>query len=144
MKKNMMKIAAVAATLAMAFSVAACGSDTTAVSTEAQDETTAETTTVPVETTTASTIPTYSAGPDETNSTPVSWTEDALESEQVMYCYNVDQFLNVRTGPGTDYDIAGHLEPGMAVTVVARTSDGWYKTSDGYYVNESFLSSTAQ
>lgn len=42
--------------------------------------------------------------------------------------------VNVRTGPGTSYDIARELDPGSPVEVVAITSDGWYRTVKGTYV----------
>ena len=37
--------------------------------------------------------------------------------------------LNVRTGPGTNYTIAGKLNQGSTVTVVADAGNGWYKIS---------------
>ncbi len=47
--------------------------------------------------------------------------------------------LNIRSGPGTDYDRAGSLSTGRTAEVVEKL-DGWYKISGGYvcadYVTE--------
>ncbi|MEI8200004.1 MAG: 3D domain-containing protein [Eubacteriales bacterium] len=50
--------------------------------------------------------------------------------------------INVRSGPGTGYDITKTLAAGDAITVVARTSTGWYRTAKGTYVNSSLCTST--
>ena len=39
---------------------------------------------------------------------------------------NVRSYLNLRTGPGTDYSIIGHLLNGMEVEVVGE-NNGWYE-----------------
>ena len=50
--------------------------------------------------------------------------------------------INVRSGPGTGYDITKTLATGDAITVVAKTSTGWYRTAKGTYVNSSLCTST--
>lgn len=50
--------------------------------------------------------------------------------------------VNVRTGPGTSYDIARELDPGSPVEVVAVTADGWYRTVKGNYVLASLCTDT--
>ncbi|MBO4747368.1 MAG: C40 family peptidase [Clostridiales bacterium] len=47
--------------------------------------------------------------------------------------------VNVRSGPGTGYSVARKLVRDEAVTVVARTSNGWYKLSDGGYVRSDLV-----
>ena len=42
--------------------------------------------------------------------------------------------MNVRSGPGTDYSLITGLNPGDSIEVTATTDNGWYRTSDGYYV----------
>ena len=42
--------------------------------------------------------------------------------------------VNVRSGPSTDDSIVRKLVRDDSVTVVAKTSNGWYKLSDGGYV----------
>lgn len=55
--------------------------------------------------------------------------------------------LNVRTGPGTNYTVAGKLLLGAAVTVISDAGNGWYKigyTSGGIayegYVSKAYIS----
>lgn len=50
--------------------------------------------------------------------------------------------VNVRTGPGTTYEIARELEAGSPVEVVAITANGWYKTVKGTYVLASLCTDT--
>lgn len=47
--------------------------------------------------------------------------------------------VNVRSGPSTDYSIARKLVKDDSVTVVAKTSNGWYKLSDGGYVRSDLV-----
>ncbi|MCR4689385.1 MAG: SH3 domain-containing protein [Saccharofermentans sp.] len=126
----------------MAFSLAACkkktdpsASDASAIASSNASSMT--TTTIPT-----TTLTEYS-GPVP-NSQQVTWEETALEAEATYYAtVTAGEFLNVRKGPGTEYDKVGTLTRGQAVTVVARTSNGWYKTADGYYVSETYLATTA-
>ena len=46
--------------------------------------------------------------------------------------------LNTRTGPGISYTLLSTLATGTAIDVVAKTDNGWYKSSSGYYVKASF------
>lgn len=54
-----------------------------------------------------------------------SWTLPASQ-EQTGKVVNVSSYLNLRTGPGTDYTVIGHLLNGTAVKVLEE-SNGWYK-----------------
>ena len=53
--------------------------------------------------------------------------------------------LNVRSGPGTDYDVIGSLWNGSTVTILEDPGNGWYKVSytnaDGA-ASEGYISST--
>ena len=53
---------------------------------------------------------------------------------------NVQSFLNVRKGPGTDYDSIGQLHQGDKVSIIAK-SGTWYKISSPIagYVHEDFI-----
>ncbi|MBO4926835.1 MAG: C40 family peptidase [Clostridiales bacterium] len=42
--------------------------------------------------------------------------------------------VNVRSGPGTSFEVLRKLERNDSVTIVAETSNGWFKLSDGGYV----------
>lgn len=54
-----------------------------------------------------------------------SWTlED--EPEKTGKVVNVSSYLHLRTGPGTDYSIIGHLLNGTEVEVIGE-NNGWYE-----------------
>ena len=42
--------------------------------------------------------------------------------------------INARSGPGTEYSLVSGFNTGDAITVVASTDNGWYRTANGYYV----------
>ena len=105
----------------------------TETTTETTEQTTTTTTTVPTTTLTEFTGPMI-------NDEEVTWTETKLETEKTYYV-NVSkgEFLNVRKGPGTTYDKVGTLTRGQTVTVVAKAKNVWYKTKDGFFVSETYL-----
>ena len=129
-----------AAVLGMGF--AACGGKKTEESLEASDAS-AEISSITT-TTEATTTLTEFTGP-LTNTEPITWNETALDSETVLYVYNISDtgYLNVRSGPDPKYTKVGTLAKGQPVTVVARTDNDWYKTSDGFYISGNYLTSTA-
>ena len=47
----------------------------------------------------------------------------------------------MRSGPGTDYDVTKTLSTGDAIEVVAKTSNGWFRTVKDTYVNVKLVSS---
>ncbi len=100
------------------------GSSEDTEETSGEDETTSEQTS---ETTTEATTTTTTAGP--------------VESELYMTVY-ADGELNLRTGPGTEYDLVRVLTPGDAIDVVAVTDNGWYRTYNGNYVSSSHTTTT--
>ena len=69
-----------------------------------------------------------------------------ISSSEVTYIavgkvINVQSFLNVRKGPGTEYDSIGQLYQGNTVSIVAKDRD-WYKIkydSDYGFVNKKFI-----
>ena len=68
----------------------------------------------------------------EATATPVptpSWTETPKSGT-----YYVNGEVNVRSGPGTEYEITKTLKAGDAIEVVAVTSNGWYRTVRDTYV----------
>ena len=103
---------------------------------ESTEQTTTTTTTIPT-----TTLPEWS-GP-LSNTEEVSWTETQLETPVVYYVkVSKGEFLNVRKGPATSYEKIGTLTRGQTVKVVAKASGGWYKTEDGFYVSETYLTGT--
>lgn len=103
---------------------------------ETTEQTTTTTTTIPTTTLTEYTGPLP-------NDEEITWNETPLETPATYYA-NVSkgEFLNVRKGPGTTYEKVGTLTRGQSITVVAKASGGWYKTQDGFYVSETYLSGT--
>ena len=51
--------------------------------------------------------------------------------------------VNGRTGPGTEYTSKKVYSAGTKLTVVAETSNGWYKLDNGYYVKASYTTTKA-
>lgn len=128
-------IAGVAATSACG---SGAGSETTLSS---SSESTAAVNTTTVATTTMVTVPVIS-GTFAVNSEPMVWEETPIDPAKTMYVQLEKDFLKVRTGPGTSYIQVASLTDGMAVTVVAKTEDNWYKLSDGYFVFGKYLTDT--
>jgi len=52
--------------------------------------------------------------------------------------YSATDYLNIRTGPGTNYSKVKTINPGTIVCVVS-TSNGWSKLDDGNYASASYL-----
>ena len=96
-------------------------------------------------TTTTTTVPTTTltewTGP-LTNSQEITWTETQLDQPTTYYVkVSQGEFLNVREGPGTEYKCVAKFTRGQTVVVVARANN-WYKTEDGFYVFQDYLTGT--
>jgi len=50
--------------------------------------------------------------------------------------------VNVRSGPGTEFEIVKTIDVGSAIEITAVTSNGWYRTVKGNYVLADICSST--
>ena len=121
----------------MATGIAACkNTKATETTPESTEQTSTTTTTIPT-----TTLTEYS-GP-LTNDEEITWTETQLETPATFYA-NVTkgEFLNVRSGPGIGYAKVGTVTRGQPVVCIAKASGGWYKTQDGFYVSETYLSGT--
>ncbi|MBP5654023.1 MAG: C40 family peptidase [Clostridiales bacterium] len=85
---------------------------------------------------TATATPKPTAAPTAT-ATPKPAADDKKSDVTEKKCdktvYTTDS-VNLRMGPGTDFDRAKVIASGTELKCVALTSNGWYKTSDGYYV----------
>lgn len=124
-------------------SFAACGKKSSSTTTTTTESETAATSAAPTTTAPTTSLTAYS-GPDTNPAIEnPSWTETEMEPT-TMYVNTSDDYLNVRQGPDANYytTIVSKLPRGSAVTVIATTSNGWYKTSDGYYVTGTYLSAT--
>lgn len=134
------KILCVALATVMIFSIAGCKKKNKAKETE---ESEAAPTPIPVETTTteASTLYIYS-GPLSSGDIEVTWTETEMDPTVKYAVVTAGEFLNVRKGPDTTYEAVGTLTRNQEIVVVAYTSEGWYRTQDGFYVSGNFLADT--
>lgn len=101
---------------------------------EMTEETTAATVT---ETSVETTESTETAAP-ETTAAPQSY--DETDCFKLVYATCV---INLRTGPGVEYDMVRVLQTGEAIDVVAITSNGWYRTALGNYVKADLTSEQA-
>ena len=128
-----------ALTVIMAFAACKKGDDTTETSFAELTPTP-----IPVETTTTptTTIPVYS-GPLPSSDIAVTWAETELDTPVIMYAaVSEGEFLRVRKGPSTEYDIVGTLTRNQQVQIVAVTDSSWYKTADGFYISSTYLTQT--
>ncbi len=72
---------------------------------------------------------------------PTPTTAPVIETAEEATYYATAQ-VNVRSGPGTGYDIVDTLERGATVRVVASTSNGWKKIGESRYLTSSYVSKT--
>ena len=96
---------------------------------------------IPVETTTTptTTLAVYS-GPLPSSDIAVTWQETTLDTPVIMYAaVSEGEFLRVRKGPSTEYDIVGTLTRNQQVQISAVTDSEWYKTVDGFYISSTYL-----
>jgi len=142
---RLLRTVSVAMICSVLFACSACSKKPVESSAESTPASTSETiATVTTPSTTQTTLPVYSGPLATSDTTETSWTEQALTSDVTLYAtVSSGTFLRVRKGPGKNYEIAGTLTRGQAVVVCASTSDGWYKTKDGYYVSGQYLKTTA-
>lgn len=78
-----------------------------------------------------------STAPSATNPTspPVTETKESAT-------YYATAEINIRSGPGTDYEIVDTLERGDKLQVTASTDNGWKKVGDSRYVISTYVSKT--
>lgn len=82
-----------------------------------------------------------------TSETPVTTTEDdgSFTVEDMSATMYATDSVNVRKGPGADYDKIGRFDKNEAVTVTGRASTGWFRVIiDGEtgYVSNAYLTDT--
>ena len=140
-RTDIKKILCITLTAVMLLGMCGCGKKKK--DTKESDETDPAPTPIPVATTesTAAPITTYS-GPLTIETLDVTWSEEEITETTLYVAVSEGEFLSVRLGPSTEYDVVGRLSRNQTVTVVAQTSDGWYRTFDGYYVSGTYLTTT--
>ena len=139
-RTDIKKILCITLTAVMLLGMCGCGKKK---DTKESDETDPAPTPIPVATTesTAAPITTYS-GPLTIETLDVTWSEEEITETTLYVAVSEGEFLSVRLGPSTEYDVVVRLSRNQTVTVVAQTSDGWYRTFDGYYVSGTYLTTT--
>ncbi|MBO4242307.1 MAG: SH3 domain-containing protein [Clostridiales bacterium] len=120
-----------------------------AASSEISEEETAETSEETAETGLAPVIVSETSETTEPDASEVSGTSSEaeattttvsngpVESEYYLTVY-ASQSINLRSGPGTEYDVVRTLDAGEQIDVIAVTDNGWYKTYNGNYVSSSY------
>ncbi|QQK78497.1 SH3 domain-containing protein [Salicibibacter cibi] len=78
-------------------------------------------------------------GPTYVNADYIS-EEETLTSPERSYGIVQSSHLNVRSGPGTDYDKIAGLDDYTRVELEGETSDGWYKISGEGLSGEAYVS----
>ncbi len=64
----------------------------------------------------------------QTNVLPLNFTAP-LDSSVCSVSSNTGGNVNIRSGPGINYDVVGSLAYGQSLTVTGQTQDGWYQTT---------------
>ena len=142
---RLLRTVSVALVCSFLLACSACSKKPVETSADSTPSTTSETiATVTTPSTTQTNLPVYSGPLATSDTTETSWNETVLQNEVTLYAtVSSGTFLRVRKGPGKNYEIAGTLTRGQEVTVIASTTDGWYKTKDGYYVSGQYLKTKA-
>ena len=75
---------------------------------------------------------------EETSEVQVEETAAAAADPNAVEEYYTSVYaasdINLRSGPGTDYDIVRVIHRGEGIDVTGRTGSGWYRTYSGNYV----------
>ena len=75
--------------------------------------------------------------PEPDYSSSSSSSDDDYEETPCDITVYASCALNTRSGPGISYSLLSTLSFGTAIDVVAETDNGWYKSSEGFYVKAS-------
>ena len=109
--------------------------ETTEPEVTTSEVTTTEVTTAAPETEAVTTAATATVAPE---------TEPAIEVTEMSATMYAKSSVNVRQGPGTEYDRVGHLDAAEEVNVTGQCANGWYRIEfEGgeYYVSGNYLQS---
>ena len=88
-------------------------------------------------------ITTITTVDDEESDTVITTEYYITDYEAEMYCTSL---LNVRSGPGTEYDRVGQLAEGDEVSITGKVSNGWYRIhykGEEAYVSGKYLTDVA-
>lgn len=79
-------------------------------------------------------------GETQTEETAATTTADPNAVEEFYAVVYASGDINLRTGPGTEYDIVRLIHVGERIDVTGRTGSGWYRTYSGNFVLMSLTS----
>jgi 3D (Asp-Asp-Asp) domain-containing protein len=94
------------------------------------------------ESTSESTKATTKATTKTTTKATTKATSSSITETEKIYGAYAKTTINVRKGPGTNYDIVKTINAGAKIDVVAETSNGWVKTANNNYIKKSLISET--
>ena len=78
----------------------------------------------------------------ETTAATTAASSEAITEKELYLAVYATTTVNVRSGPGTEYDIVKSVYAGDQIDVIAVTSNGWYKTYNGNYVKKEYTTET--
>lgn len=89
---------------------------------------------------TATPVATESATPEATTEAPAEATPAATPVPDVATPPTATVDANLRSGPGTNFDIIGGTITGEALTIAGRNADGtWFRLSNGGWISASLV-----
>ncbi len=88
------------------------------------------------------TVETTEATEATTAGTTTAETSEAITEKELYLAVYATTTINVRSGPGTEYEVVKNVYAGDKIDVIAVTSNGWYKTYNGNYVKKDLTSET--
>jgi len=127
------------------------GDSTTAATTASETSDTTDTSETEADqssvTTTATTDTTTTTTTEKTTTTTTTEATTTTTTGITVSDYSATVYatgsLNVRSGPGKEYDTVKVLSAGDQIDVIGKTSNGWYKTVKGNYVKASLTTTEA-
>ena len=93
-------------------------------------------------TTTTTAATTTEATTEATTVTTTAETTEYITEKELYLAVYAKTTINIRKGPGTEYDVVKSVFAGDQIDVCAVTSNGWYRTYNGNYVKASLTTET--
>ncbi|MBO4450759.1 MAG: C40 family peptidase [Clostridiales bacterium] len=91
----------------------------------------------------ATPTPTPTATPKPKKKKPTATPKPKITSKSENKTVYASATTNTRSGPGISYSKVSTIKAGTAIKVVAKTSNGWYKSDKGWYVLSSLTTTKA-
>lgn len=94
----------------------------------------------------ATPAPAETAGPAEPENSDIATSTEqtaAYTVTEISATMYVQDGVNLRQGPGTEYAKVGNLTKGQQVTVTGQANNGWYQLDSGAFVSNKYLGDAA-